>query len=237
MKKTNYPTSFNHQMFGQLRVVVTDNQKTMFNLTDVCHALDINNSRQVKSRLAERGVITADTPTQNQFGTTVMQTMTYIDEANLYRCIFQSRKAEAEKFQAWVFEEVLPQIRQTGGYIPLKNSRTGEVLTEAELVEAANRIMQRTISHKNLPADDCLTTSEIAKLYGMETRDLNQFLVAKGVQFWNGARYKLTAAYAGCDYGKLRKFHYFALDGEKKERCYLVWTRAGKEFIERLIKN
>ncbi len=51
----------------------------------------------MKSRLAERGVITADTPTRNQFGTTVMQQMTYIDEANLYRCIFQSRKAEAGK--------------------------------------------------------------------------------------------------------------------------------------------
>ncbi len=48
-------------------------------------------------RLTERGVITADTPTRNQYGTTVMQQMTYIDEANLYRCIFQSRKAEAGK--------------------------------------------------------------------------------------------------------------------------------------------
>ena len=36
-------------------------------------------------------------PTRNQYGTTVMQQMTYIDEANLYRCIFQSRKAEAGK--------------------------------------------------------------------------------------------------------------------------------------------
>lgn len=231
------PAEFEHQMFGQLRVVVTDDQKTMFNLADVCRALDINNPRQVKSRLAERGVIIADTPTQNQYGTTVMQPMTYIDEANLYRCIFQSRKAETERFQSWVFEEVLPQIRRTGGYIPLKNPRTGEVLTEAEIVEAANKVMQRTISRKNLPADDCLTTSEIAKLYGMETKDLNHLLVDKGVQFWNGARYKLTEAYAGNDYGKLRKFHYYALYGEKKERCYLVWTRAGKEFIERLIKN
>ena len=137
MKTTNFPTSFNHQLFGQLRVVVTDNEKTMFNLTDVCRALDINNPRQVKSRLAERGVITADTPTRNQYGTTVMQAMTYIDEANLYRCIFQSRKAEAERFQAWVFEEVLPQIRQTGGYIPTRNARTGEALSEAEIVAVA----------------------------------------------------------------------------------------------------
>lgn len=242
MKKTNLssgilPAEFEHQMFGQLRVVVMDDQKTMFNLADVCRALDINNPRQVKSRLAERGVIIADTPTQNQFGTTVMQQMTYIDEANLYRCIFQSRKAEAERFQSWVFDEVLPQIRRTGGYIPTRNLRTGEALSEAEIVEVANKVMQRTISRKNLPADDCLTTSEIAKLYGMETKDLNHLLVDKGVQFWNGARFKLTAAYAGSDYGMLRKFCYYALDGAKKERPYLVWTPKGAELIGQLVRG
>ena len=231
------PAEFEHQMFGQLRVVVTDNQKTMFNLSDVCRALDINNSRQVKSRLAEGGVITADTPTRNQFGTMVIQPMTYIDEANLYRCIFQSRKAEAERFQAWVFEEVLPQIRQTGGYIPLKNLRTGEALTEAEIVDAANKVMQRTIASKNRPADACLTTSDIAKLHGLTTKELNRLLVAKGVQFWNGARFKLTAEYAGSDYGMLRKFCYYALDGAKKERPYLVWTPKGAELIGQLVRG
>lgn len=230
-------TRFNHQLFGQLRVVVTDNQKTMFNLTDVCRALDINNPRQVKSRLAERGVITADTPTQNQFGATVMQAMTYIDDANLYRCIFQSRKAEAERFQAWVFEEVLPQIRQTGGYIPTRNARTGKALTDTEVMEMASKIMQSTIASKNLPADNCLTTSDIAKLHGLKTKELNHLLVARGVQFWNGARFKLTAAYAGSDYGMLRKFYYYALDGEKKERPYLVWTPKGAEFIGKLVRG
>ena len=43
--------------------------------------------------------------------------MSYIDEPNLYRCIFQSRKAEAEQFQDWVFEEVLPSIRRNGAYL------------------------------------------------------------------------------------------------------------------------
>jgi prophage antirepressor-like protein len=88
---------FDNEMFGALRVVVTDDQKTLFNLADVCRALEINNPRQVKARLEQRGVIIADTPTENQHGAVVMQPMTYIDEPNLYRCIFQSRKAEAGK--------------------------------------------------------------------------------------------------------------------------------------------
>lgn len=237
MTTTNFPTSFNHQLFGQLRVIVSDDKKTMFNLADVCRALDINNPRQVKSRLAERGVITADTPTRNQFGAMVMQAMTYIDEANLYRCIFQSRKAEAERFQTWVFDEVLPQIRQTGGYIPTRNARTGEALSEAEIVAVADKVMQRTISRKNLPTDDCLTTSDIAKLHGLTTKELNSLLVDKKVQYWNGSRYKLTAEYAEQGYGKLRKFYYYALDGERKERPYLVWTQKGAEFIGKLVSG
>ncbi len=42
--------------------------------------------------------------------------MTFINEPNLYRLIIKSRKPEAEPFEAWVFEEVLPQIRKTGKY-------------------------------------------------------------------------------------------------------------------------
>ncbi|SUU98702.1 BRO-N domain-containing protein [Avibacterium paragallinarum] len=42
--------------------------------------------------------------------------MVYINEPNLYRLIIKSRKPEAEPFEAWVFEEVLPQIRKTGKY-------------------------------------------------------------------------------------------------------------------------
>ncbi|MGY6771981.1 BRO family protein [Gallibacterium sp. ZY190522] len=40
----------------------------------------------------------------------------FINEPNLYRLIIKSRKPEAEPFEAWVFEEVLPQIRKTGKY-------------------------------------------------------------------------------------------------------------------------
>lgn len=44
------------------------------------------------------------------------QTATFINEPNLYRVIFRSNKSEAVKFQDWIFEEVIPQIRKTGSY-------------------------------------------------------------------------------------------------------------------------
>ena len=57
------------------------------------------------------GVAKRDTPTKS-----AVQEMTFINEPNLYRLIIKSRKPEAEPFEAWVFEEVLPQIRKTGKY-------------------------------------------------------------------------------------------------------------------------
>ena len=223
---------FENGMFGALRVFITEDQKTLFNLADVCKALSLSTPAKVKLRLAERGVNSIHTPTKNQFGAVVMQPMTYIDEANLYRCIFQSRKAEAEKFQTWVFEEVLPQIRKTGGYIPTRNARTGEKLTEGEMVEEATKILQRTIARKNLPADDCFTASEVAMSLDMSVKDLNHMLVSKGIMFWNGGRYKLTAKYADSDYVAERFFQYYGLNGEQKKRSYLVWTPKGKSFIQ-----
>ncbi len=56
-----------------------------------------------------------DTPTYNQHDA-IFTVNVFINEPNLYLCIFQSRKPDAEMLQNWVFEDVLPQIRKTGGY-------------------------------------------------------------------------------------------------------------------------
>ncbi len=86
--------------FVSLRIVVMDDRKTFFNLPDVCQALTLANVTRVKMRMSKRGVITADTPTSNQFGASVLQPTSYIDKPNLYRRIFMSRKAEA-----WIRDE------------------------------------------------------------------------------------------------------------------------------------
>ena len=111
---------FTKEEFGEVRVSGTP-EKPLFCLADVCRVLGIENSRNVKNRLDLDGVHTMDggSKVSNQYGeTTTEQTvqLTFIDEANLYRCIFQSRKKSAKDFQNWVYEEVLPEIRRRGGY-------------------------------------------------------------------------------------------------------------------------
>ena len=108
--------------FGEIRTTGTPDHP-YFALTDVCDALGLDQPSRVRPRLFTPGVNTIKvgvvTGTKAD-GTPALQTveMTFIDEPNLYRCVFQSRKPEAEKFQDWIFSEVLPSIRKTGRYTP-----------------------------------------------------------------------------------------------------------------------
>lgn len=114
---------FKNPAFGQMRVQSNEKGEALFCLTDVCTALSLTNPRVVKTRLNKKGVSSVYTLTEGG-----RQNLTFIDEPNLYRCIFQSRKKEAEAFQDWVVEEVLPAIRNTGGYsVPGKATQKTQV--------------------------------------------------------------------------------------------------------------
>ena len=105
------------------------------------------------------------------------------------------------------------------------------LVTEKEILSQGDRIRRQTIGRENAAADGCLTVSELARELATTVRDLNRLLVDRGVQFWNGGRYKLTAEYRDCGLAKDRAFHYYSLEGEKKQRYYLVWTREGADYI------
>ena len=106
--------------------------------------------------------------------------------------------------------------------------------TEREIVMKGDEIRKEQIEKENAPADGCLTISEIAELLKTSVKDLNQFLVKQDIQFRRDGRYYLTPKYEGSGFAQERAFHYFSLEGEKKERIYLVWTPLGVEFIRHL---
>ena len=128
---------FSNSEFGEIRTITKDNEP-MFCLADVCKALEISNVGNVKQRLSEKGIHTADTPTKGG-----MQKMTFISEANLYKTIFQSRKESAERFTEWVTGEVLPSIRKNGGYIAGQETMSDDELMAKALLVANNKIAER----------------------------------------------------------------------------------------------
>lgn len=152
---------FGNPTFGDIRIAVNEKGEPLFCLLDVCKALELANPSQVKTRLDSSNLISVEVTTKsaNRHGEFTRTTsMTYIGEANLYRCIFQSKKEEAKTFQNWVFGEVLPQIRKTGGYIPVSAEDD-----EKTVLAKALGIMKRTLEEKNRLIEEQRPMAELGR--------------------------------------------------------------------------
>ena len=101
---------FENNQFGQMRTI-TENGNTLFCGSDVAKALGYTNAPDALTRHC-RGIVKRDTPTSSG-----AQTMSFITEGDVYRLITHSKLPTAEKFERWVFDEVLPTVRQTGAYM------------------------------------------------------------------------------------------------------------------------
>ena len=170
----NEITIFDNPEFGEIRTVIKDGVP-MFCLADVCRILEIGNVSQFKTRLYKDGVITNEVI--DSIGR--KQTATFIDESNLYKAIFQSRKDNAEKFTRWVTSEVLPSIRKTGNYSakPMTTEEKIKLLAQGntELAERVDRL------ENDMP------------LYGCEIDEVQKLVKRKAVSVLGG---KDSEAYA-----------------------------------------
>ncbi|ANS50877.1 prophage antirepressor [Bacillus thuringiensis] len=105
---------FSHNMFGNLEVFIQGG-KEYFPATDVAKVLGYSDPHKaVKQHTKEDGWVICPVviPEKNQ---TVEKK--FINEPNLYRLIVKSKLPQAEQFEKWVFEEVLPSIRKHGAYM------------------------------------------------------------------------------------------------------------------------
>ena len=171
---------FKNNEFGEVRTKVINNEP-YFSLNDVCRILEINNPSQAKTRLNKDGVISNEVI--DSMGRT--QQANFINESNLYKLIFQSRKSEAERFADWVTSEVLPSIRKHGAYMSseviektltdpdyliqlatnLKEEKAKRALAEAQIEKDKPKVLfADTVSSSN---KSCLV-GELAKLISQE---------------------------------------------------------------------
>lgn len=109
---------FNHEQFGNVRIIEEDG-RMLFCGSDVAKALGYTNPRKAVRDHTEGGTKRSMVSlTTNQYGVTTEQIVetTFITEGDVYRLITHSKLPSAERFERWVFDEVLPSIRRTGGY-------------------------------------------------------------------------------------------------------------------------
>lgn len=207
---------FNNEEFGEVRTITKDNEP-MFCLADVCKALEISNVGNVKQRLSEKGIHTADTPTKGG-----LQKMIFINEANLYKTIFQSRKESAERFTEWVTSEVLPSIRKNGGYIAGQETLSDEELMAKALLVANNKIAER----------DKIIEQKQARIEQMKPKEIFADAVsASHTSILVGDLAKLICQ-NGYQIGQKRLFDWLRANGYLIERKGAEWNMPTQKSIE-----
>jgi len=101
-----------NEAFGAVRLAEREGEY-WFCGSDVAKALGYKRpSEAIRQHCREKGTVKHDTLTNGG-----VQSLLFINEGNVYRLIAKSKLEKAEQFEEWVFDEVLPSIRQNGAYI------------------------------------------------------------------------------------------------------------------------
>ena len=141
---------FENPEFGTVRTATDEKGEPWFCAKDLCDVLGYKNSscavnQHVRSSdVAKRYVARL---AKNRFGVCegkmqVVQ-MIFVNESGFYALVLGSKLATVVKFKDWVTSVVLPQIRKTGGYIPVHEGES-----EEETIRNAEEILRATLKKK-----------------------------------------------------------------------------------------
>lgn len=260
---------FEDPEFGRIRTMTDKKGYPLFCGKDVCEALGYR-----KPDVAVRQHVTARDVTKRYVGLMVgkkkdgtpivqQRQILFVTESGFYALVLGSKLDTAQKFKHWVTAVVLPQIRKTGGFVPLHEGDTDE-----DIRRRAEEVLRKTLQEKDsfiaqqkkliaeqeteidrllpkaLYADNvldsisCYTTTQIAKELGMTAQELNRLLCAERVQYYQSGQYMLYAEYAHRGLAKSRThFDLFVGRDTVCTRMYLVWTEKGRKFIHQKVKR
>ena len=121
---------FKNENLGEVRVIFIDNEP-LFMASDLCQVLEYKNGKDTINRLFEDGVVKCY-PIVDKLGRE--QNAKFLTEAQMYKLIMRSNAKNAEAFQDWVCNEVLPSIRKTGAY-------SQKPLTQIEILQSSVAIL------------------------------------------------------------------------------------------------
>lgn len=188
---------FSHNMFGNLEILIKEG-KEFFPATDVAKALGYSNPHKaIKDHCKPEGVNESLVPTNSG-----VQNKKFINEPNLYRLIVKSKLPQAEQFEKWVFEEVLPSIRKHGAYMTdqvLEQAATNPdfaigLLTKLKeekekLAAAQQQIVQQkplvVFAEACMQSEQTLKVSEVAKLATKQGVKIGQRQLFAKLREWN----------------------------------------------------
>ena len=151
-KKSVQTAVFENPEFGTVRIVIDEKGEPWFCAKDLCDVLGykratdavrqhVRSSDTAKYRIART--------VKNRFGVSEGKVqnvlMNFVNESGFYALVLGSKLPTAVKFKDWVTSVVLPQIRKTGGYIPVQEGES-----EEETIRNAEEILRATLKEKEM---------------------------------------------------------------------------------------
>ena len=141
---------FENPEFGMVRMATDEKGEPWFCAKDLCDALEYKNSSSAVSQHVRSSDIVkryVARPAKNRFGVCegkmqIVQ-MIFVNESGFYALVLGSKLPSALMFKDWVTSVVLPQIRKTGGYIPVNEGES-----EEEMIRNAEQILRATLKEK-----------------------------------------------------------------------------------------
>ena len=246
MQEVNMET-FSSQDFGSVRIIQKDDE-CLFCGTDIARALGYGQPHKGVSNHCRYGK--KCTVPHPQSASKYIE-MIFIPEGDVYRLIAHSRLPSTERFEKWVFDEVLPSIRKHGGYITDNVLNNPDLLEQALTALKAEREKRAELEAKNaiqldiihemepkvsyydiiLQAKNAVPITLIAKDYGMSATRMNRLLHKLGIQYPVGGTWMLYQKYAGEGYTVT---HTYPI-GWNSCSMHTCWTQKGRLFLYELL--
>ena len=141
---------FENPEFGMVRTTIDEKGDPWFCAKDLCDVLGYRRAYDtVKQRVSSSDTIkySVTRTVKNRYGECsgrgLVVQMIFVNESGFYALVLGSKLATAVKFKDWVTSVVLPQIRKTGGYIPVHEGES-----EEETIRNAEEILRATLKKK-----------------------------------------------------------------------------------------
>ena len=245
---------FTKAEFGELRTVNVGD-KIMFVASDVAKALGY--SRPADAITAHcKGSVKRRLPTNGG-----MQELKIIPEGDVYRLITHSKLPAAEKFESWVFDEVLPSIRKHGAYMTEDTIKKViaepdfiiKLATELKKEQEQNKQLTETCSQqqqvigelkpkadyvdKILKSNSLVTITQIAKDYGMSGQGMNKVLHDLHIIYSCNKQWLLYSQHQAKGYTFSETVDIPREDGTTKVVMNTKWTQKGRLFLYETLKK
>lgn len=241
---------FQNAQFGNLEILTIEN-KEWFPAIQVAEILGYSNPRKaIRDHTKEHGVTIRSVI--DSLGR--KQNKKFINEGNLYRLITRSKLPQADEFEEWVFEDVLPTIRKHGIYatdnVIEQTLRDPDyiinVLTEYKKEKDNNLILRQQIGELKPKADyvdeilkspGTMTITQIAADYGLSAQKLNKLLHQARLQRRVGKQWVLYAEHMNKGYTKSHTIEIVRSDGRPDTQPQTRWTQKGRLKIHEIMTD